>query len=729
MKNTYSFLCLFFLLLLSCTQFVLTQNPKFPVGSTEDQTQNISVTNINFDDIVFSVDNSIPIAPNRYAGVTFYAVGTQTWLTRFNSFSWPNSLIVGYTSVFDYNIYSVNNLVIDFTVASRDVSFWWGADGTYSTGAIEIYNDNLQLVTTIPVNLPSYWHNFSLSQYSQSIKRVILYRPYVANSLYGHIYLENFQFTPIPDVQSVVFEPVTNQVINGVLTSSEIDHPNYSGSPQRIFPDRKFPTDTTNRKTVRVKAIVGEPNITVYFKNFDVDDPTSDSAIDENGANGNDNREGRTIGQSYPPGAAGVLSATSAVTNANGEAIVYFSVTKQPGDNFVVAASTNQTYLNGVVINGTGLKDSTNNNLPTAKAKRTEQLTVWRKLYMEVDSMGTVANNFVIGYIRGKGKKVGTAPVWVEVYPSTGPPVNTYYLEDKSYGETLAPDGTRLSYGGRMVVGGVHDLKVLDNRVVPRGSGVTPKSEVKVVSLNGNIFLHPNHPFKLYDDDDYNDSDGSQKDGDNGENVDALFDTFSKMQSSDDINQNAFSSAYIVPEYNWASSQNLNNPNVTFDLYSPCTFPQCAQQRQVINANRGSLALERDDFWVGYLLTSYQADEFKDGDSEGYLGGAAPLRDDSVRDNVDVFNPSAGVPPGGIGAVIFIEGIRDRNITPLLPQQEQFTFVRTRTAAHEVGHQFGLGHNGLAITGGLMSNAGNLYLTNNHINLIRWRIKSPGEGN
>lgn len=129
----------------------------------------------------------------------------------------------------------------------------------------------------------------------------------------------------------------------------------------------------------------------VYFRNFDVDDPSDDENLDDPTSDGtltndsdagNDNREGRVIGQPYPVTAAGVLSATSALSDANGEAIVYFTVTKQPGDNFVIAASTDEFYLNGTKINGTGLKDSTNNSLPTMKAKRTELLTVWRKLYL-----------------------------------------------------------------------------------------------------------------------------------------------------------------------------------------------------------------------------------------------------------------------------------------------------------------------------------------------------------
>ncbi len=637
---------------------------------------------------------------------------------------------------FDDAIYSVNNLVINFTQPSKDVSFYWGFDGAYNSGTIEIYNEADQLVNSIPVTLSGYWTNFSLNQFNQRIKKVILRRPNVSNNVYGHIPLDNFQFTPISDVQSVVFEPVNNEVINingnGVLTNSSIDRPSYGDSSQRIFPERITPSDTINRKTVRVKAIVGKPGVTVYFKNFDVDDPSADSAIDENGSLGCDNRDGRTIGQPCPPAAAGVLSASSATTNPNGEAIVYFTVTKQPGDNFVVAASTDPTYIGGVGVNGTGLKDSSNVSLPTGQAKRTELLTVWRKVHIEVDSMGQVSNNFLTGVFMGKTTTIGTTPTWIDIYPTSFTPILQGYWDDHSFQETIASDGvTRLSYGGRMDIAGVHNLAVLDNSWYRRDDGVPFATTLKVVSLSGNVNLYHNTPFKIYDDDDFNENDGiSLKKGDNGENVDAVSSTFSKLQVSDDPSQNPYASAYIIPERNWAEAQGLNNTNLPFELFSECSLPKCPEQRDQITLNQGSKTMESDDFWVAYALISYQADEFRDMDRRGYLLGIAPYRTDHPLENIDYYNVSPGVPPGGIGAVIFLENMRDREITPYSTDESVIASPRSRTLAHEIGHQFGLGHNDNFIgDGGIMSYTGSLYFSPNHINMMRWRIKSPGEGN
>ncbi|MGI8639072.1 MAG: hypothetical protein ACR2MG_03880 [Pyrinomonadaceae bacterium] len=530
-------------------------------------------------------------------------------------------------------------------------------------------------------------------------------------------------FTLGPAVQSVVFASITNEVINNELTNSEIDRPTSGYNSQRIFPDRKYPEDTTNHKQVRVKAIVGRPNVMVYFKNFDVDDPSDDPDIDENGSIGNDNREGRIIGQPYPPTAAGVLSTASALTNANGEAIVYFTVTKQPGDNFVVAASTNETYLNGVAINGTGLKDSANTALPTTQAKRTELLTVWRKVHIEIDSMGEVKDNFVTGYFAGKGTYIGAEPKWIEIYSST-------IFEVHTYEDTLADNGT-YSYGGRMDIAGVHSLQVLDSE--PFGiavNNIPSRQKLLVKSLNGNIYLRPNHPFKLYDDDDFNSNDGSQKDGDNGENVDYLFDTLSHMQTSDNVDANAYAAAYIKPEYQWAQERGLNDSNVPFVLNTPCSLQNCDAGLVSINENRGSKTMERDDFWIGYLLVSYQADELFDVDPTGFLGGVA-LSDYQRLDVSDKYDQFYTVLRGKTGAIIFIEAMRDFDFKPppIVPSPIAFktSLARTRVAPHELGHQFGLA--GDTEKGyGIMSYDEPLNFVSAHINLMRWRIKSPGEG-
>lgn len=220
-----------------------------------------------------------------------------------------------------------------------------------------------------------------------------------------------------------------------------------------------------------------------------------------------------------------------------------------------------------------------------------------------------------------------------------------------------------------------------------------------------------------------------QKDGDEGEDVEPLIDSLSRFRVSDDPSLNPYAAAYIVPDFTWAAS--YNNSNVPFNLFGACSTGACPELRNLISANNGSQASENDDFWIGYLLFGYQGSDYlNDTDRNGFTGGFAPYRADATRVNEDNYNQSVGVPPGGIGAVVFVESIRDRYITPIAANELPLTFARTRTAPHEVGHQFGLNHNVFIVgDGGLMGYTGELFFTPNHINMIRWRVKSPGEGN
>ena len=142
----------------------------------------------------------------------------------------------------------------------------------------------------------------------------------------------------------------------------------------RIYPGKQAPRDAVDRRSVWVDAEVHPPRagVTVFFRAFDVDDPSSDSApVDGNGSAGNDNR-------GLPR--SGRLRAGSAVTDARGIATVEFAVTRQPGDNFRVAASIHPGPLEGVAEIGD-------------RIEATEPLTVWRRLHLEVDSMGKVVGN------------------------------------------------------------------------------------------------------------------------------------------------------------------------------------------------------------------------------------------------------------------------------------------------------------------------------------------------
>jgi hypothetical protein len=154
-----------------------------------------------------------------------------------------------------------------------------------------------------------------------------------------------------------------------------------AGGGKRMYPDKKSYGDTypDRRKQVRVVAtLIGAAldNQHVYFRSFDVDDPSNSSVIDTNGAVGNDNHAG-----------SGTLSATDAVTDGSGEARVTFTVGMAPGDNYRVAASLNSNKLLDPYLTQAMADAGT----PPTGVAFSPMLTVWRKLWVERDYMAPVA--------------------------------------------------------------------------------------------------------------------------------------------------------------------------------------------------------------------------------------------------------------------------------------------------------------------------------------------------
>lgn len=110
-----------------------------------------------------------------------------------------------------------------------------------------------------------------------------------------------------------------------------------------------------------------------------------------------------------------------------------------------------------------------------------------------------------------------------------------------------------------------------------------------------------------------------------------------------------------------------------------------------------------------------RVDEDCDPDSESAVVGSTP----GYGFNDDVVN-SAGVARGADGSFLFLETIKDDD------HRYQNTEDSMVTAPHEAGHQFGLG--GDAAGFGVMGIAGEpSVFVARHLNVLRWRIKSPGQ--
>jgi hypothetical protein len=484
-------------------------------------------------------------------------------------------------------------------------------------------------------------------------------------------------------VKSLSFEPID--------PASTIDVNPNAGGGQRVFTDKISPADTVNRKRIRVKALTSfAANQTIYFKSFDLDDPSTDaSPVDTNAGAGNDNRGGgagtaQRSGLLSLVGANGTTSTVSAKTDANGMVSVDLTVTAQPGDNFMVAASHDQTYLNGIVVSGITLKDSTGNTVgaTTPKAKASQMLTVWRRVHVEVDSMANVIGNNVSGFIQA-------------VVTNTA--INT---SDLTVSQAL--EVSRFEHG-KITVSGV-DYAVVDN------SG-------NVVTIVGTSPPPVGASFALFDDDDFNGDDGTILDGDNGEDVVAFSQTLSLMQDSDNPAQNVYAPAYIRPIYDGGGNTANDTGNISFRLNVSQAAVDIDTQ---LNLGRSSGSNEGNDFWVVYLQIGYQGDPVEDVDpgTEQANGGIT-----TALGTTDDVTSSAGVPQGGEGSLVYVESSRDGDLNLMLGDD-----FKVRTAPHEVGHQLGLSGDAPAL--GIMSTSGSgepLRFVDRHLNVLRWRVKSPGQ--
>lgn len=529
-----------------------------------------------------------------------------------------------------------------------------------------------------------------------------------------------------PKVQSVTLESKINCTNLPNPTSGCLYENLGNGNPGtkvglRIFPDRADPNvDDLNRRTIWVKAKVGVADTWVHFRNFDVDDPSYSSAPvdDDSGVKINDSDNRGAVGTSKagllscPSGSIGICESepngVKAKTDANGIAIAEFRVTIQPGDNFVVAASTDKTYANDIKVAATDLQDNTGQFVPIAEnvssnAKRSEMLTIWRFVHLEIDSMGKVENNYLTVPI-GADVTVGSSQVTVPILGFRRP----------------------LEFGrfesGKLVAG----------------------SSILEVDFNGDYDLHIHSAgdpvdigygqiFDLFDDDDYNRILLPGTFGDNGEEIEERTDTFSKMREFDTEAGNSFAKAYIRPEYGWAVNKGYNKGNLPFVSNVGSTILE-----DQIEKYRDSKNDEKDDFWVAYLQLAYQGGVLGDNDP-GYEEATGGVTPDADTDDDPPPPPPPGLPPlfpsGGHGALIYMETCRDvdRDFDDSPYPSPYQTIWCVEVPVHELGHQFGLNGDTKDYPSGpnyfgVMGYSRTSYsFVERHINLLRSRVKSPGE--
>ncbi len=171
---------------------------------------------------------------------------------------------------------------------------------------------------------------------------------------------------------------------------------------KRIFPDFKDPSATQIRHAVQLVVSGALPGLPVYVKAFDVDDSTAETfdradgtttaVIDTNDKAGDDNLPDYLstpkTGQFWT-GFTWGSNSFNQPAGAAGQAKFIFRVGMQPGNNYrAVASVNNESMYSGVqttslaTVRYLGPESS-----QTGEAPASPLLTVWRRLWVENDSM------------------------------------------------------------------------------------------------------------------------------------------------------------------------------------------------------------------------------------------------------------------------------------------------------------------------------------------------------
>ena len=574
------------------------------------------------------------------------------------------------------------------------------------------------------------------------------------------------------------FSVVAIQKVEWIVITSSLDNNPHPTAPVglRIFAEQ---TPLLQNDLVNVRATItpAVPGVRVFFRSIDVDDPSANMTPIDNdppintpptASQTQDNRGSPKDGQ-FTANSSNKISATTVPDTTQGlpaaSATVECRVTLQPGDNFrVVATCIDQNVANPAIDltqvqaqqndgnMSTGMarvKDAMGNfilsDLTTAAAvKASDVLTVWRKLHMEVDSMGPIPAhpdpeaNVVKGNITsitgtgtlatrvnvnqnlddgsarldnssntGNGRfENGT--IIIGTGPQARPTPNlrgngTNFVEtptgvgfDIPYAivraGTLVTQGQVVALAGTtfMVTGNLSSARAGDTF---RLAGVSMTIQ-SISTQNNTVTVQQlvNIPFELRDDDAAT----------HPFNVDT-----SLMQFSDDPARNLFAPAYIRPEYDLGTgpvqpSFNLNVLAFMGDNPTQELLNQLSSGHDIVSSN---------NYWVAYIQGAFQEDVLVDGDPDvGQVTlGSTPTH--------------ATDPPSNRqqGSLVYIEAIRDAQRALNALQQCLGISLLQQTMVHEVGHQFGLGEG----PGGIMNQGciplGDQHFLPSHIAAMRGR--------
>lgn len=186
------------------------------------------------------------------------------------------------------------------------------------------------------------------------------------------------------------------------------------GAGRRIFASLDQPTpppeptvpDWENLVRVRAQISPALSGRNVYFKCYDVDDPSSSNPVIDDENDTKDNYGTPKTGKLRPANELDPQHIVDHTASVGGWAELDFIVTGRPGDNYRIAAclppdkdffghiEAKQDVSDGKIV----MKHGTRGDV--AASYRTEMLTVWRNLWVEFDRMGPPPENEQFGTVQ-----------------------------------------------------------------------------------------------------------------------------------------------------------------------------------------------------------------------------------------------------------------------------------------------------------------------------------------
>jgi uncharacterized repeat protein (TIGR01451 family) len=451
------------------------------------------------------------------------------------------------------------------------------------------------------------------------------------------------------------------------------DHPEFTGGV-KMYPDLDTPNQSLplRNRWVSIEATVqpAQAGLPVYFKVFDVDDPDNHPDVDPNGSVGDDNFGSPRTG-SFPDDVtinfdrpcARTVAAICKLTDANGKAKVGFQVTMQPGDNFRAAATLDESKLRLLHVGNpstAGYVYPNDSQVDAFKPYGTvsEMLTVWRRLWIEVDSMA--AGPAIPSTLRDPDNQLmkgGAYPTASEGQWED----NTWSVSQPQPGQMTLVLQKSLGVPANFYAGGYIEssdgsvrfeiLSNTDYTIVVAGEGTISQR---------NKFVGQATTFWVVDDDERIAISGFSP----------LLPRYNLITAKV---REKFEPAYItlVDVNTEMPSLNPEPRQVPFQLNTPGYIPLGDPFNSMVANDRKSLQ-DKPDFWVHLVVAGYQGLIAADKDPDNEI--------QTTGESFDRFDLS----------IIYLETIRDseRGDSSTTPETRRDNFVNVLcgTVAHEIGH-------------------------------------------